>query len=63
MTEKNTIKIYKDLQGENEIWAKKTAEVLARENIRMVNIIGSPGCGKTTLLEKTACLLSGKLRF
>jgi hydrogenase nickel incorporation protein HypB len=63
MTEKNQIKIYKDLQGENEVWAAKTREVLVKHNICMVNIIGSPGCGKTTLLEKTNSLLAKKLRF
>jgi hydrogenase nickel incorporation protein HypB len=63
MTEKNTVKIYKDLQGENEVWAAKTREVLKKNKICMVNIIGSPGCGKTTLLEKSGQSLAKKMRF
>ena len=29
----------------------------------VINLIGSPGCGKTTLLEKTIDVLSGELRM
>jgi hydrogenase nickel incorporation protein HypB len=63
MTEKTTVKIYKDLQGQNELWAAKTRIVLQQNKICMVNIIGSPGCGKTTLLEKSGDLLAQKMRF
>lgn len=58
-----TIKVYKDLQGENEVWAAKTRTVLAEKKIGMINIIGSPGCGKTTLLEKIGSLLQARLPF
>ncbi len=57
------IKIYRDLMGENEKWAVKTRRLLAENNCVMFNLIGGPGCGKTTLLEKTAGRLAGKLRF
>ncbi|MHC4873879.1 MAG: hydrogenase nickel incorporation protein HypB [Planctomycetota bacterium] len=50
MTTEN-IRVYKDLMGENEKWAEETRKLLAEKNILMINIIGSPGCGKTTLLE------------
>ncbi|MBN1412958.1 MAG: hydrogenase nickel incorporation protein HypB [Spirochaetales bacterium] len=45
------IKVYKNLMGANEEWAVKIRSVLKEKGVRMVNIIGSPGCGKTSLLE------------
>jgi len=68
------IKVYRDLMGANAEWAEKTRALLAEKGVRMVNIIGSPGCGKTTLLERMAAVLKqdgpswatglqGRLRF
>ena len=50
---KKTIKVYRDLMGANEVWAQKTRNLLQEKRVTMLNIIGSPGCGKTTLLEQT----------
>ena len=60
---KINIKVYRDLMGENEKWAVRTRELLTEKNLKMINIIGSPGCGKTTLLENSAKRLEGKIRF
>lgn len=57
------IRVYKDLMGENDRWAAETRSLLRKHNITMINIIGSPGCGKTTLLERTAPGLAGRKRF
>lgn len=57
------IKVYKDLMGANEEWAAKTRSLLAEKKLSMLNIIGSPGCGKTALLEKTVTLYGDKLRL
>jgi len=57
------IKVYRDLMGANAEWAEKTRTLLAEKGARMVNIIGSPGCGKTTLLERMAARLAGRARF
>jgi len=57
------IKVYEDLMGENEKWATKTREVLAERKIKMLNLIGSPGCGKTLLLETIARRLDGSKQF
>lgn len=45
------IKIYKDLMGENDKWAGNIRKMRRENGISMINIIGSPGCGKTALLE------------
>lgn len=45
------IKIYKDLMGENDRWAESIRVLRRRHAVSMINIIGSPGCGKTALLE------------
>ena len=45
------IKVYKDLMGANDEWAGRIKQLLASKHIRMYNLIGAPGCGKTALLE------------
>jgi hydrogenase nickel incorporation protein HypB len=42
------------VMAEDEKYARRTRERLRDKKILAVNIIGSPGCGKTTLLEETA---------
>ncbi len=59
----HTIKIYRNLMGANERWAGKTRRLLKQKNILMLNLIGSPGAGKTLLLERTVRPLSRRLRF
>ena len=57
------IKVYNNLMGENEKWAEETRKLLKEKNVRMVNFIGSPGAGKTALLESMANKLNRKLRL
>lgn len=59
---KTEIKVYRDLMGANAEWAERTRKMLGELGITMVNIIGSPGAGKTALLERTIERLSGRLR-
>jgi hydrogenase nickel incorporation protein HypB len=61
--ENRTIKVYKDLMGQNSLWAEKTRHILEEKNILMVNLIGSPGCGKTSLLEKLPVHFPGHKDF
>jgi len=49
--------------GANDKWANKTRSLLAKENVQMLNLIGSPGAGKTALLEQAVKKLSRKLAF
>jgi len=57
------IRVYRDLMGANDEWAGKTRMLLKEKNIRMLNFIGSPGSGKTTMLEEMVRRLAGKMRF
>ncbi len=58
-----TIRVYRDLMGENEKWAAETRELLSRRRLAMINLIGSPGSGKTALLEETVKALEGRVRL
>lgn len=58
-----SIKVYRDLMGENDAWARRTRELLAERNVRLFNLIGSPGSGKTAVLERMAERRPGRCRF
>ncbi len=57
------IRVYRDLMGANAEWAQKTRMLLKEKNLRMLNFIGSPGSGKTTMLAEMVRQLAGKMRF
>jgi hydrogenase nickel incorporation protein HypB len=46
------IRVYRDLMGANERWARETRALLGDRGILLLNLIGSPGSGKTALLER-----------
>jgi hydrogenase nickel incorporation protein HypB len=48
------VTLQQSVMAEDEKFAASIRERNSRIGLLMVNIIGSPGCGKTTLLEKTA---------
>lgn len=47
--------------GANDKWANKTRLLLAKEKVKMLNLIGAPGAGKTALLEQAVKKLSHRL--
>jgi hydrogenase nickel incorporation protein HypB len=49
-----TIKVYRNLAEIDGEWAGKTRELAHENQVRILNFIGSPGCGKTALLEAMA---------
>jgi len=57
------IKVYRNLMGANDEWAKKSRTLLSEKQLCMINLIGSPGSGKTALLEATAAICKDELRF
>ncbi|MEJ2662915.1 MAG: hydrogenase nickel incorporation protein HypB [Spirochaetia bacterium] len=62
MTNSKQIKIYTDIMKAEGEWAAKTRQLLADHKITMYNLIGSPGCGKTALLEALLPLLAANRR-
>jgi len=48
------VTIQQAVMAEDEKYAHRIRETLRAKGVLSVNIIGSPGCGKTTLLEQTA---------
>jgi hydrogenase nickel incorporation protein HypB len=60
---KQKIRVYRDIVEVNAQWSNLTRKLLKDQSVVMLNIIGSPGCGKTTLLEQTCKLINQDLRL
>jgi len=45
------IRVLRRLEDRNQASADEISAVLKKHEIRLINIMGGPGCGKTTLLE------------
>jgi len=56
------IKVLKDILGANEQMAERNRELLDSKNIFAVNLMASPGAGKTSLVLATIKGLEGKAR-
>ncbi|MBN2135001.1 MAG: hydrogenase nickel incorporation protein HypB [Acidobacteria bacterium] len=58
-----TLNIKRNVFAENDRIAEILREHFAKNKTFVINIIGSPGCGKTTLLEKTIEHFKGKYKI
>ncbi len=58
-----TIKVYRDLMEKSAEWADMTRRLAAEKQVAILNLIGSPGCGKTTLIEGMVGELGPRFRF
>src|SRR4051812_2097782 len=56
-----TVQLAQELLIKNDGLARKNRDFLGERRIAMVNLIGSPGAGKTALLEATIRELGGDL--
>lgn len=63
MSSKNNIQIVKKIMSANDQIAQENKELLTRKNILAINVMASPGSGKTSLIIKTIENLSGKLKI
>ncbi len=63
MSKKIKINVYHNLLGENEKWANAIRKLLQANSVKMFNLIGSPGAGKTRLLEASISALKAKANF
>jgi hydrogenase nickel incorporation protein HypB len=57
------IKVNKKILERNEDFAESNRKFFKKKNIFCVNMISSPGSGKTTILEKTAKALKNKINI
>ena len=57
------IKIMKNILNRNQNKADEVREILKKKNVLMVNMISSPGAGKTSLLERTCEALCEKINI
>lgn len=48
-----TLKVEKDILGKNDLLAERNRGYFEARNILALNLVSSPGSGKTTILEKT----------
>jgi len=56
------LSVQENVLGANEETARKNREALDGQGVLMVNIMSSPGAGKTSLLLRTIEALKGKAR-
>jgi hydrogenase nickel incorporation protein HypB len=57
------VEIHEGLLAENDRVARHNREHFEAAGVLAVNLMGSPGCGKTALLEATARALDGRRRL
>lgn len=57
------VKVVRDILAANERLAEENRELFRQKGIFTVNLMGSPGAGKTSLLERTIEYMKGELRI
>ena len=57
------IPVLREVTEANSLLADDLRAVFSQQNVLVLNIIASPGAGKTSLLERTIEMLDGELRF
>jgi len=60
---KTVIEVEKDILYQNNLLAERNRGYFEAKNILALNLVSSPGSGKTSLLEKTLIDLKGKMDF
>lgn len=57
------VKVMQDILGENDTIAAAVHQRLVEHGIFVINLLGSPGSGKTSILEKTVEALKNEIRI
>ena len=57
------INMESNLLGANELLARRNRSIFAEQRLLVINLMSSPGSGKTTILEKSIEFLAGKLQM
>lgn len=63
MAEVKVIKVNENIFAENEKQAEKTRRMLTEKNVFFMNVMSSPGSGKTTMLTKLINMMKDKVRI
>jgi len=63
MTDLRIIEVKQSVFADNDADARRLRQQLKQEKTFLLNLMSSPGAGKTTFLQKVAAELKGKLRF
>lgn len=58
--DEHVISLEKDILSTNNLLAERNKGYFEAKNILTLNIVSSPGSGKTTILERTLKIMSGK---
>ncbi len=61
--EKTVLEIEQDILNTNNLLAERNRGYFEAKNIFAINLVSSPGSGKTSLLERTLKDLSGEINF
>ena len=61
LSQARMVRIEQDILGKNDAYARDNRERLARHAILALNLVSSPGSGKTALLTRTLTALKGHL--
>jgi hydrogenase nickel incorporation protein HypB len=62
-TDARTVRIEEDLLAKNNRLAAANRVLFRRHNLLVLNLVSSPGSGKTSILERTLTDLKGELNF
>jgi hydrogenase nickel incorporation protein HypB len=62
-TGRSRVAVLEDILGENDRVADENGRLLAKSGVRAVNLMSSPGAGKTSLLKRTLARLSPTVRM
>ena len=60
---KKVLAVEKDILQENNLLAERNRGYFEAKNVLALNLVSSPGSGKTSLLEKTLTDMKGELEF
>ena len=61
--EKSIVEVEKDILFQNKLLAERNRGYFDAKNIFCINLVSSPGSGKTTILERTLTDLKGEISF
>lgn len=58
-----TVDVKADILGKNDAVAEELRNLFKKKHVFVLDLMGSPGCGKTTLLEKTMQVLKDDINM